>query len=133
MLRETLRQVPVRVGVLLRGALQGAVREAKGGQKSLPRRGGGGGSVASRRSEPSVHPGRRAVGRAGELLQPAVAELPHEIPQPEHVLEELVHGGPPRWVVAGNRAELRVCRFGHQPGTEDLRPLGAGGTPRSHP
>ena len=72
------------------------------------------------------------MGRAEELLQPVVAELPHSISQSEHVLEELVHGVPPQQVVAGNRAELRPRRFRNQPGTEDLRPLGAGGTPRSH-
>ena len=80
-----------------------------------------------------MHPGRRAVGRAEELLQPVVAELPHEVPQPQHVLEELIYRGPSRQVVAGNYAELRFRRVRHQPGTEDLRPLGAGGTPRSHP
>ena len=61
-----------------------------------------------------------------------VSELPHEITQPEHVLEELVHAGPPWRLVAGNCAELRLGRLGHQPGTEDLRPLSTGGTPRSH-
>ena len=80
-----------------------------------------------------MHPGRRAVGRAEELLQPVVAELPQEIPQPEHVLEELVDGGPPQRVVVGNRAELRLRRSRQQPGTEDLCPLGSGGAPQSHP
>ena len=55
----------------------------------------------------------------------------YEVPQPEHVLEELVYGGPSRRVVAGNRAELHFCRFGHQPRTGDLRH--ASQTPRSHP
>ena len=89
--------------------------------------------MAFRRSEPLVHPGPRALGHAEELLQPVVAELPHKIPQPEHVLEELIHRSPPRRFVASNRAELRLPRLGHQPGTEDLRSLGAGGPPRSHP
>ena len=62
-----------------------------------------------------------------------VAELPHEVPQPEHVLEGLVHGGPSWCVVAGDRAELRFCRLGHQPRAEDFRPLGACRAPRGHP
>ena len=40
-----------------------------------------------------------------------VAELPVEVPQSEHVLEENVHGGFSRGVVAGDRAELRLCGF----------------------
>ena len=44
---------------------------------------GEGGAVAFRRSEPSVYPGRRAVGRAEELLQPVIVELQREIPRPE--------------------------------------------------
>ena len=43
------------------------------------------------------------------------AELSHEIPPPEHVLEELVHAGPPRRVVAGNRAELCSAASGTNP------------------
>ena len=93
---------------------------------------GRGGTVVLRCSEPSVHPGR-SVGRAGELLQPVVAELPLEVPLPEHVLEELAHRGPPWWVVAGSRAELRLCCLRHQPKTENLRLLGAGGAPRGDP
>ena len=50
-----------------------------------------GAAVAFRGSEPSVHPGRRAVAPAEVLFEPVIAELPHKIPQPEHVLEELVH------------------------------------------
>ena len=126
---RTPRQVPVRGGVLLRGTLQGAVHDAE--EPRSPCQGEGGGT-ALRRSEPSVHQGHCAVVPAEELLQPVVAELPQEVSQPEHVLEELVYGGPSQQVLAGNRAELRCCSFGHQPGTEDLCPLAAGGTPRSH-
>ena len=86
---------------------------------------GGGGAVALRRGEPSVHPGRCAEGLAEEVLQLVIAELPHEVSQPEHVLQEIVHGGPSRWVVAGDRAELRFCCLGHQPRAEDFCPFGA--------
>ena len=94
---------------------------------------GEGGIFALRSSEPSVHPGRRAVRRAEELLQLLVAELRRRVPQPEHALEELVHGGPPSRVVAGNRAGLRLCRLWHQPGAENLHPVGASGAPRGGP
>ena len=53
--QETPRQVPVRVGVLLRGTLQGAVHQAEGGQLAGTQRRGG--AVTFRRSEPSVHTG----------------------------------------------------------------------------
>ena len=58
------------------------------------------GAVAFCLSEPSVHPGYRSVGRAEELLQTVITEFPREIPQPEHVLEELDHRVPLWWVVA---------------------------------
>ena len=61
-----------------------------------------------------------------------VAKLPCEISQPEHVVEEIVHGGPPRRVVAGYGAELRLCLLGHQPRAEDFRPCGARGAPQGH-
>ena len=57
--------------------------------------------VALRRSEPPLCPGCRALGLAEELLQPVVAKLPCEVPQPEHVVEEIVHRGPSRRVVSG--------------------------------
>ena len=59
-----------------------------------------------------------------------VTELPREVPQPGHGLEEFFHGGPPWLVVAGNRAELCLRHLRQQPGREDFRPLGAGRTPR---
>ena len=62
-----------------------------------------------------------------------VAKLPCEIPQPELVVEEMVHGGPSRRVVAGYGAELRLCLLGHQPRAEDFHPRGARGAPRGHP
>ena len=40
---------------------------------------------------------------------------------------------PPWRVVAGNCAELCLCRLRHQPGAENLRPLGAGGALRADP
>ena len=45
------------------------------------------------------------MGHAEELLQPMIAELPRKIPEPDHVLEKLVHRVPLWWVVSGNRAE----------------------------
>ena len=68
-----------------------------------------------------------------ELLQPATAELPHEISQLEYVLEGVVYGGPSRRVVAGYCAELRFCSLGHQRRAEDFTPCGAHGAPRGHP
>ena len=62
-----------------------------------------------------------------------VAKLPCEVPWPEHVVEEVVHRGPSRRVVAGSGAELRLCFLGHQPRAEDFRPCGACGVPRCHP
>ena len=62
-----------------------------------------------------------------------VEELPCEVPQLEHVLDDLVHEGPFRRVVAGNCAELCLCRAGHPPRAENLRPLRAGGAPRGDP
>ena len=62
-----------------------------------------------------------------------VATLPCEIPQPEHVVEEIVHGGTSRRVVAGYGAELRLRLLGHQPRAEDFHPRGARGVPRGHP
>ena len=61
-----------------------------------------------------------------------IAKLPPEIPQPEHVVEEIVHGGPSRRVVAGYGAVLRLRRLRHQPRAEDLCPCGARGAPRGH-
>ena len=63
--------------------------------KPPPGRAGGGGAVALHRGEPSVHPRRCAQGLAEELLQSVIAKLPHKVPQPEHVSEKIVHGGPP--------------------------------------
>ena len=60
MLRETPRQVPVRVGALLWRALQSAIHDTEGGYKVLVRARRRGGVVALCRGEPSVHPGRRA-------------------------------------------------------------------------
>ena len=62
-----------------------------------------------------------------------VAKLPCEVPQPEHVVEEIVHRGPSWRVVAGYGAELRLRVLGHQSGAEDFRPCGACGAPRGHP
>ena len=93
---------------------------------------GMGGAVALCRPEPAVQSGRRALGHAKELLQPVVAVLPHEVSQPEHVLTELVKGGPSWRVVAGNRAELRLCCFGHQPEAENPCQIGTSGAPQSH-
>ena len=86
----------------------------EGGYEVLVRARGRGGAVALRRVEPSVRPGRRALGLAEELLQPVVAKLPCEVPQPEHVVEEIVHRGPPWRDVAGYGAELRLRVLGHQ-------------------
>ena len=44
-----------------------------------------------------------------------VAKLPCEVPQPEHVVEEIVHRGPSRRVVAGYGAELRLRVLGTSP------------------
>ena len=57
-----------------------------------------------------------------------VAQLPCGVPQLEHVLEENVHGGFSRGVVAGDRAELPHRGFGDQPWLENLRPLRPDGT-----
>ena len=62
-----------------------------------------------------------------------IAKLPCDIPQPEHVVEEIVHGGPYRRVVAGYGTELRLPPLGHQPRAEDFRSCGARGAPRGHP
>ena len=62
-----------------------------------------------------------------------IAELPHEVLQPEHVLEEIVHGGPSRRVVAGDCTEPRLRCLAHQPRAEDFRRFGARGAPRIHP
>ena len=62
-----------------------------------------------------------------------VAQLPCEVPQPEHVVEEKVHRGPSWRVVAGYGAELRLRVLGHQSRAEDSRPCGACGAPRGHP
>ena len=75
-----------------------------------------------------MHP-RRGVEH---LLKPVIAKLPREIPQPEHVVKEIVYGGLSRQVVAGYGAELRLCRLGHQPRAEDFCPCCARGVPRGH-
>ena len=62
-----------------------------------------------------------------------IAKLPCEIPQPEQVVEEIVYGGAPSWIVAGYGAELRFCRLWHQPRAEDFCPCGASGAPLGHP
>ena len=62
-----------------------------------------------------------------------IAELGHEVPPQEHVLEEFLHGGSSRRVVPGYSAELRFCRLGYEPRAEDLLSLGASGAPQSHP
>ena len=62
-----------------------------------------------------------------------IAELPCQISQPEHVVEEIVYGGPFRQVVAGYCAELRFCRLGHHRRAEDFCPGGARRAPRGHP
>ena len=58
--RETFRQVPVRVGVLLWRALQSAIHDTEGGYKVVARARGRGAAVALCCDEPSVYPGRRA-------------------------------------------------------------------------
>ena len=131
--REPPRQVLVRVGALLGRALQSAIHNTEGGYEVLVRARGRGRVVALLRSEPLVRPGRRALGLAEELLQPVVAKLPGEVPQPEHVVEEIVHRGPSRRVVSGYGPELRLRVLGHQSGAEHLRPRGACGAPRGHP
>ena len=62
-----------------------------------------------------------------------IAKLPCKIPQPEHVVEEVIQGGPSRRVVAAYGAELRLPVLGHLPGAEDFRPRGARGAPGGHP
>ena len=62
-----------------------------------------------------------------------VAKLPCKVPQPEHVVEKIVHIGPSRRVVAGYGAELRLRVLGHQSGAEDFSPCGACGAQRGHP
>ena len=62
-----------------------------------------------------------------------IAELPREISQPEHVVEEIVHGGLSWRVVASYGAELRFCRFRHQPRAEYFCPCGARRQPGGHP
>ena len=62
-----------------------------------------------------------------------IAELPHEVSRPEHVLEEFVYRGPSRRVVAGDCAELHFCCLRHESRAEDFLPFGACGAQRSHP
>ena len=62
-----------------------------------------------------------------------IAKLPGEVPQPEHVVEEIIHRGPSWRVIAGYGEELRLPVLGHQPRAEDFRPCGACGAPRGHP
>ena len=47
-------------------------------------------------------------------------------------MEEMVHRGPSRQVVAGYGAVLRLRLLGHQPRGEDFRARGARGAPRGH-
>ena len=108
--------------IFLGGTLQSAVHQAEEGHEIHAGTWGREGTVALCRSGPAVRPDRRGSGRAEELRQPVVAELPTKVPQPQQVLEELVHGGPSR-VVADNCAELRLCRLGHQRRAENLRPV----------
>ena len=62
-----------------------------------------------------------------------VAKLPCEVPQPEHVVEEIVHRDPSWRVIAGYGAELRLRVLRHQPVAEEFRPCGACGAPRGDP
>ena len=62
-----------------------------------------------------------------------IAKFPCKILQSEHVVEQIVHGGPSWRVVAINGTELRLRLLRHQPRAEDFRPCGAGGAPRGHP
>ena len=55
------------------------------------------------------------------LLGSVISELPDKVPQPEHVLEEMVRGGPSWQVVVRHCVELRFCSLGHQPRAEDFR------------
>ena len=57
------------------------------------------------------------------------AQLPRKVPKPEQLVEEIVNGGPPWRVTAGNRAEMCLCCLRHQPGAENHRLLGARGAP----
>ena len=66
---------------------------------------------------------------AAELLQQVFAQLPRKVPQPEHVVEEIVDEGPPWRVTADNRAELSPCCLRHQHKPENHRLLGARGAP----
>ena len=125
--REPPRQVLVRVGALLGRALQSAIHDTEGGYEVLARARGRGRVVALRRSEPPVCPGRLALGLAEEVLQPVVAKLPCEVPQPEHVVEEIVHRGPSRRVVPGYGAELRLCVLGLTRRGEEARAGGLWG------
>ena len=102
------------MGIFLGGTFQGAVHQVEGGYEIPAGARGRGGTAALRCREPPVHPNRRAVRPAKELLQPVVAELPRKVPQPEHVLEELVHRGHPPRVVASNCEELGLCCLGMQ-------------------
>ena len=62
-----------------------------------------------------------------------IAKVPCEIPQPEHVVEEIVPGGPSWQAVAGYGAEPRLRRLRHQLRAEDFCPRGARGALRGHP
>ena len=103
LLPETPGKVPVGLGIFLGGTLQSVVHQPEEGHKIPAVARGREGTVALRPSEPSVHLRRRAAGCAEEVLVLVVAGLPRKVPQPRHVLEGLVHGGPPRRAVAGNR------------------------------
>ena len=120
------------MGALLGRALQSAIHNTEGGYEVLVRARERGRVVALRRSEPSVCPGRRALRLAEELLQLSVAKLPCEVPQLEHVVEEIFHRGPSRRVLAGYGAELRLRVLRDQSGAENFRPRGACGAPRGH-
>ena len=73
---------------------------------------------------------RHPVGPAEELFQPVVAELPRQIPKPEHVLEKRVQGVFPLAVVAGDCAELCFCGVGYQPPAENLCTFRPGAGPQ---
>ena len=62
-----------------------------------------------------------------------VAKLACKVPQPVHVVEEIVHRGPSWRVIAGYGAELRLRVLGHESGAEDFRPCSACGAPLGHP
>ena len=90
-------------------------------------------SQGRRQGEPwSASPRPSAPTYLPTYLPPVIAKLPCEMPQLEHVVEEIVHGCPSRRVLAGYGVELRLRCLGHQPRAEDFCPYGARGAPRGH-